>query len=59
MADYKFMLPERDLPTHWYNIMPDLIATGGPPPPPLHPGTHEPITAEDWRRCFRWTYRHS
>src|SRR3989304_6257575 len=38
MADYKFVLPERDLPTHWYNIQPEIAASGGrPPPPPLFP----------------------
>jgi tryptophan synthase beta chain len=52
MADYKFTLPERDLPTHWYNIIPDMVATGGPPPPPLHPGTHQPITGEDLAPLF-------
>jgi tryptophan synthase beta chain len=47
MADYKYLLPERELPTHWYNILPDIVATGGPPPPPLHPGTLQPIGPED------------
>ncbi|WP_113702555.1 TrpB-like pyridoxal phosphate-dependent enzyme [Nonomuraea lactucae] len=28
------------IPTHWYNIVSDLPA---PPPPPLHPGTGEPV----------------
>jgi tryptophan synthase beta chain len=36
----KILLDESELPTHWYNVVPDLPA---PPPPPLHPGTHEPI----------------
>jgi len=52
MADYKYLLPERDLPTHWYNILPDLVATGGPPPPPLHPGTLQPIGPEDLAPLF-------
>ena len=52
MADYKFLLPEKDLPTHWYNILPDMVTTGGPPPPPLHPGTHEPIGPEDLAPLF-------
>ena len=30
----KIVLDERDLPTHWYNIVPDLPS---PPAPPLHP----------------------
>ena len=36
----KILLEESELPTHWYNVVADLPA---PPPPPLHPGTHEPI----------------
>lgn len=30
----KFLLPESELPTHWYNVVPDLPA---PPPPPMGP----------------------
>jgi tryptophan synthase beta chain len=52
MADYKYLLPERELPTHWYNILPDIVATGGPPPPPLHPGTLQPIGPEDLAPLF-------
>jgi tryptophan synthase beta chain len=52
MSDTKFVLPERDLPTHWYNILPDMAATGGPPPPPLHPGTHQPIGPDDLAPLF-------
>jgi tryptophan synthase beta chain len=36
----KYVLPESELPHEWYNIVPDLPA---PPPPPLHPGTREPV----------------
>ena len=43
MSQKKFFLPESELPTHWYNIAADLKS---PPPPPLHPGTHEPIGPE-------------
>ncbi len=39
----KYLLDESELPRRWYNIIPDLPA---PPPPPLHPGTHEPIGPE-------------
>lgn len=35
----KFILPEKDMPTSWYNILPDLPE---PLPPILHPATHEP-----------------
>ncbi|GAA3463597.1 TrpB-like pyridoxal phosphate-dependent enzyme [Saccharothrix longispora] len=40
----KYLLSEDDMPTQWYNILPDL-----PKPllPPLHPVTHEPLTAAD------------
>ena len=36
----KFILDESQIPAQWYNVIPDLPA---PPPPPLHPGTHEPV----------------
>ena len=39
----RFVLPEADLPTHYYNIAADLPVA---PPPPLHPGTREPIGPE-------------
>ncbi|OLF04766.1 TrpB-like pyridoxal-phosphate dependent enzyme [Actinophytocola xinjiangensis] len=44
-----FRLDESDLPTRWYNIVPDLPK---PPPPPLHPGTREPITPDDLAPLF-------
>ena len=47
--DTKILLPERDLPTHWYNILPDLPS---PLPPPLHPGTHQPIGPEALEPLF-------
>jgi tryptophan synthase beta chain len=43
MERTKYMLDEDAMPTRWYNIVPDLPT---PPPPPLHPGTHEPIGPE-------------
>ncbi|HUF06531.1 MAG TPA: TrpB-like pyridoxal phosphate-dependent enzyme [Candidatus Binatia bacterium] len=39
----RFVLPEDRLPTHYYNIAADLPV---PQPPPLHPGTREPIGPE-------------
>lgn len=45
----KITLPEAELPTHWYNIVPDLPV---PPPPPLHPGTHEPVGPDDLSPLF-------
>ncbi len=37
------------MPTHWYNIAADLKS---PPPPPLHPGTHQPIGPADLAPLF-------
>ncbi|MEX2422630.1 MAG: TrpB-like pyridoxal phosphate-dependent enzyme [Acidimicrobiia bacterium] len=45
----KILLDESEMPTTWYNIVPDLPA---PPPPPLHPGTHEPIGPDDLAPLF-------
>jgi tryptophan synthase beta chain len=42
----QFNLTSDDLPTAWYNILPDLAASGVPPLPPLHPGTLEPVTPD-------------
>jgi tryptophan synthase beta chain len=40
MTPTKITLPESDIPTHFYNIVPDLPSV---PAPPLHPGTREPV----------------
>src|SRR5215210_3636648 len=45
----KIVLDERDLPTHWYNIVPDLP---NPPAPPLHPGTGQPLGPADLAPLF-------
>ena len=45
----KYVLDESKMPTQWYNIVADLPV---PPPPPLHPGTHEPIGPEDLAPLF-------
>lgn len=45
----KVLLTEDEMPTKWYNIVADLPA---PPPPPLHPKTLQPITAEDLAPIF-------
>ncbi len=37
---HKIVLDEDEMPTTWYNVIADLPA---PPPPPLHPGTKEPV----------------
>lgn len=45
----KIILDESELPTHWYNIVPDLPT---PPPPPLHPVTHAPVGPEALSALF-------
>ncbi|WP_328618036.1 TrpB-like pyridoxal phosphate-dependent enzyme [Amycolatopsis sp. NBC_00355] len=45
----KYILDENDLPTQWYNVIPDLPE---PPPPPLHPGTREPVGPADLAPLF-------
>jgi len=49
MTDTKITLPESAIPTHFYNIAPDLPT---PLSPPLHPGTKQPINAEDLAPIF-------
>ena len=46
---YTFPLDENDIPTQWYNVIPDLPE---PPPPPLHPGTREPVGPDDLAPLF-------
>ncbi len=45
----KYILDESEMPTTWYNVVPDLPQ---PPPPPLHPGTHEPVGPDDLAPLF-------
>src|SRR5213596_2600123 len=45
----KFLLDEKDIPTKWYNIQADFKT---PLPPPLHPGTGQPIGPEDLGAIF-------
>ncbi len=40
----KFLLPESELPTHWYNIQAEMP---NKPLPMIHPGTKQPMKAED------------
>jgi tryptophan synthase beta chain len=49
MPDKKIMLTEEELPTHWYNILPDLPE---PLPPVIHPGTLQPIGPDDLAPLF-------
>ena len=45
----KILLDESAMPTQWYNVIADLPA---PPPPPLHPGTREPVGPADLAPLF-------
>src|SRR5215472_16155391 len=38
-----FSLPEKEIPTHWYNLLADFPE---PLPPPLHPGTKQPVSSD-------------
>ena len=49
MERTKFILDEKDMPTSWYNILPDLPE---PLPPVLHPGTGQPIGPGDMAPLF-------
>jgi tryptophan synthase beta chain len=52
MPETKVLLSEKDLPGQWYNIQADLGAIGGPPLPPLHPGTKQPVGPQDLAPSF-------
>lgn len=45
----RFLLSEEELPDQWVNVIPHLPE---PPPPVLHPATHEPIAPEDLAPLF-------
>jgi len=45
----KFLLQERDIPTAWYNVVPDLPFDLSPP---LHPETLRPLGPEDLAPLF-------
>src|ERR1700750_25450 len=45
----KITLDESEIPRQWDNMIPDLPA---PPPPPLHPGTGQPVGPEDLAPLF-------
>jgi len=42
-------LDQKEMPTRWYNILPDLPE---PLPPVLHPATGKPVTPNDLSRLF-------
>jgi tryptophan synthase beta chain len=45
----KYLLPESEMPRQWYNVIADLPS---PPPPPLHPGTGQPVGPDDLAPLF-------
>src|SRR2546423_10089556 len=50
MADtVKYLLDETRIPKVWYNLAADLPS---PPPPPLHPGTLQPVGPDDLAPLF-------
>lgn len=49
MDEIKILLPEKDIPTRWYNIIPDLPA---PLPAVINPATKKPATAADFAPIF-------
>jgi len=49
MSQYKYVLQEKDLPTHWYNILADMKQ---PPPPFRHPATLEILQPDDLMPVF-------
>ena len=46
----RYILPEEEIPHYWYNIQADMV---NKPMPPLHPGTKQPLKAEDFISDFR------
>ena len=45
----KIVLPQDQIPTHWYNALADAPQ---PPAPPLHPGTMQPAGPQDLAAIF-------
>lgn len=49
MAQYKYLLAETDMPTHWYNIVADMKT---PPPLYRHPATLDFLKPDDLQPVF-------
>ena len=49
MKQKRFILPESEIPTQWYNIQADMV---NKPQPMIHPGTKQPIKATDLYPLF-------
>ncbi|MBT8228339.1 MAG: TrpB-like pyridoxal phosphate-dependent enzyme [Dactylosporangium sp.] len=48
----KITLAESEIPRRWYNLLADLPQL---PPPPLHPGTRQPVGPDDLSSLFPMT----
>ncbi len=49
MTQFKYTMPEKEMPTQWYNITADME---NPPPPGRHPATLEVMKPEDLAPVF-------
>jgi tryptophan synthase beta chain len=49
MNEKRVLLSENEMPSAWYNLLADLPE---PLPPPLHPGTHQPLGPADLEPIF-------
>jgi tryptophan synthase beta chain len=49
VAQRRYLLAEDRIPRRWYNVAADLPSL---PPPPLHPGTGEPVGPDDLAPLF-------
>ncbi len=49
MEQTKIILNENEMPTQWYNVIPDMPS---PPPPPINPGTGKPLEPQDLAALF-------
>jgi len=49
MTATRFSLGQDDIPRQWYNLLADFPE---PVPPPLHPGTRQPVTLADMTAIF-------
>jgi tryptophan synthase beta chain len=49
MNDYRYLLPQSELPKSWYNVIPDLPQ---PLSPPLNPATGQPANPADLAAIF-------
>jgi len=49
LAETKILLTEKEMPTHWYNVLADSPV---PPAPYLHPGTKQPLGPADLAPLF-------